>query len=138
MRVIRVALMASVGYLATPPVQAKTVPTSKRSRPVIRATFRMPTTQGRLAARPAGRVIHDQRKMLLLCYERVLHLRPGIGGTATLTLEVDESGSVRNASARGFDPDVDSCLSGVARKWRFAAPARGNATITQIIDLASP
>lgn len=116
---------------------ARTAPTKGPAHPVIDATFRTPVIEGRMDSRLARRVIRRKYRALRLCYEMALHKRPDIAGTAKLTFEIDERGQVTNATAAGVDPDVDACLSGLARRWQFSRPAHGTVKITQVMSFAS-
>lgn len=56
------------------------------------------------------------------CHQRALKADPNAGGRVTLRFTVGPSGNVTDSSVKGFDPSVDSCIQGLTRKWRFAAP----------------
>jgi hypothetical protein len=57
-----------------------------------------------------------------LCHERVLKVNPRSGGKVALRFTVGPTGRVTSASARGFDPTVDSCIKQQMNRWRFGTP----------------
>ena len=69
-------------------------------------------------------------RQIKACHERALQEKPKLGGKTSLRFEVGNTGRVTSASAKGFDPGVDTCIAARIRKWRFLAPkdADGNPT----------
>ncbi len=61
-------------------------------------------------------------RQLKACHETALKTNPRLGGRVQLRFTVGPTGRVTRASAKGFDPSVDSCIKSRMRKWRFGAP----------------
>lgn len=56
------------------------------------------------------------------CYQRALKTNANLGGKVTVSFTVGVAGNVIKASAEGFDPGVDECITREARTWRFDKP----------------
>lgn len=56
------------------------------------------------------------------CYREHLAKDPTARGKVILQLTVNETGRAVNDKARGFDDDVDACMTGLMAGWRFAIP----------------
>ena len=73
-----------------------------------------------------------------VCYATELARSPSVSGTLSIAFVVDPSGAVKtaNVTAPGSN-DLKSCVAGVARGLRFAAPGSSSASFTQSFDLVS-
>jgi hypothetical protein len=60
------------------------------------------------------------------CYATRLATNPSLKGRVTLTLPVNETGRVVRPTSRGFDKEVDRCITGLMASWRFPAPRASN------------
>ena len=56
------------------------------------------------------------------CHQRVLKVDPQAQGRVTIRFTVGPTGRVTKAKVKGFDPTVDACIQGQAKKWRFSTP----------------
>lgn len=64
------------------------------------------------------KVIEANRDDMKACYEPVA--KAGVQGRATLYLQVDEYGTVKDlAMKQGLNPGFDNCLLGKAKSWVF-------------------
>ncbi len=81
------------------------------------------------------RHVRDLRR----CYDKGVDRDPDLSGHITLTLEIDASGEVVDASASRFeDPGVSDCMAAAAKAWRFGEVdrrARSHATVPLTLRL---
>jgi outer membrane biosynthesis protein TonB len=56
------------------------------------------------------------------CHQNALKRDPKASGRVELEFTVGPSGQVTKAEVKGFDPEVDSCIKGLTRTWRFGVP----------------
>ena len=56
------------------------------------------------------------------CHQRLLKQNPSAGGRVDLRITIGPTGGVTKSAVKGFDPTVDSCIKGLALRWRFGAP----------------
>jgi hypothetical protein len=56
------------------------------------------------------------------CHQRALKFDAGAQGKVAIRLTVGPTGRVTNAVAKGFNSEVDACITGQAASWRFSAP----------------
>lgn len=74
----------------------------------------------------ARRIRSRYLRGIKLCHERVLKVNPRAGGRVQLRFTVGPTGRVTRATAKGFDPTVDSCIEGQMKRWRFGTPKAEN------------
>jgi hypothetical protein len=79
-------------------------------------------------------VLHKVRSAYLAglkrCYKTRLAAAAGIRGRVVLNLTVNEAGRTVNGAARGFDSDLDRCITGLVQSWRFPLPHDRNGDAT--------
>jgi hypothetical protein len=80
------------------------------------------TSKGPLDHALLHRYIRRNEAKLQYCYEKVLLVKPGIGGTLIASFRVTPAGGVAGANAAGVDPDVASCVTGVLAGIEFPRP----------------
>jgi hypothetical protein len=56
------------------------------------------------------------------CHQRVLKHDPRAQGRVSIRMTIGPTGRVTKAKAKGFNAEVDTCITGQASKWRFSAP----------------
>lgn len=56
------------------------------------------------------------------CYERELVVKPTLEGTVDVQFTIGGTGDVMSVGARGIDPNVDQCVSGVIGAIKFPQP----------------
>lgn len=56
------------------------------------------------------------------CYRQMLAIDPSARGKMKLAFTVNEAGRVVSPKATGFDAQLDECIAGHTRAWRFAVP----------------
>ena len=56
------------------------------------------------------------------CQKQILLRDPTARGKVKLAFTVNESGRVVSPKATGFDPELDSCVTGLMGNWRFDIP----------------
>lgn len=103
-------------------VVAKSAPTPPRATVA-------PAASGVALPPEQRRVIAKARPRLLACYEAALKVDPSAGGTASVTLELEPSGKVKDAKVSGASPaSLNPCLAGVMRALTFG-PSDGARTL---------
>ncbi len=68
------------------------------------------------------RYIKRNIQKIQYCYERQLLAHPGIEGTVAARFTITASGTVKGATATGFDRDVASCVASVIENIQFPRP----------------
>jgi tetratricopeptide (TPR) repeat protein len=83
------------------------------------------------------RVIRGALARYRQCYQNGLNVDPTQHGTVSLQVHVDMLGSVSSATASGsnISSAVRSCMETATRGLQFPAPASGDASFTQALDL---
>jgi len=56
------------------------------------------------------------------CYKLRLAVDATLRGKMKLALTVNETGRTVGGTARGFDPEIDTCMTGMMKNWIFAIP----------------
>jgi biopolymer transport protein ExbD len=56
------------------------------------------------------------------CFQDALTRNPKLGGNVALSFTVDRQGKVVKPSAKGFDDDIDACMTSKMSTWRFPIP----------------
>ncbi len=56
------------------------------------------------------------------CHETLLAKDDKAAGAVAVTITIGLNGRVTKAISAGFDPSIESCIEGIARKWRFGEP----------------
>lgn len=69
------------------------------------------------------------------CHHRALKTDPKTAGAVSISFTVGATGRVTKATAKGFDPSIDSCLQGQLLRWRFRAPTLEEAPTTAAFGL---
>jgi TonB family protein len=97
-------------------------------RPQVRISA--PAAIAGMEAKGAGRqpgalmaVVQRHAAAVRFCYNRFLQKRPGATGQIVLRLTVAGDGSVTGATVARYtlnDAELESCVLGQAREWRFA------------------
>jgi hypothetical protein len=108
-------------------------PDRRPIRDVATVRFAEPKVLGKLDKAIVRRVLRRYLSQIRYCYERVLQIRPGAAGSATLTLQIGETGGVVDSRPKGFDKDLDGCLTTRSRTWTFPRPKQGVANVTQAL-----
>lgn len=75
-------------------------------------------------------VVKQNLTKLQYCYEKTLLANPGIGGTVTAKFKIAIDGSVRDATASGFNPDVDACVIETVRTFKFPKPTASDVEVS--------
>lgn len=92
---------------------------------------------GSLTAAQIQSVVRERLPGINRCYERWLRVRPDLSGATRLSVVVDASGAVSEASftmgSNTFAP-LAQCVTAQVRTWTFPEP-RGNAGVTLEIPL---
>ncbi len=67
------------------------------------------------------RIFRRHSNELRFCHERELHTTPGLSGSVTVSLSIDERGETQNVVANGPDrlASVASCVQAAVRRWTF-------------------
>jgi hypothetical protein len=85
-----------------------------------------PTVRGDLDQAIIRRYIRRNLPKITYCYEKeLLAKRPNLGGTLQTQFQIGGDGKVKEATAKGVDPDVASCVAGVIKTIEFPAPKGG-------------
>jgi hypothetical protein len=56
------------------------------------------------------------------CYRNRLRVDPGLRGKVTLAFTVSEAGRAVVTRVKGFDPEIDGCMTALMAGWRFPIP----------------
>ena len=80
------------------------------------------TSKGPLDHALLHRYIRRNEVKLQACYEKVLRVKPRIGGTLIASFRITPAGRVAGADANGVDPDVASCVTSVLAAIELPRP----------------
>ncbi|MEO8700268.1 MAG: AgmX/PglI C-terminal domain-containing protein [Kofleriaceae bacterium] len=70
-------------------------------------------------------VVKQNIAKLQLCYEQTLLANPGIEGKVVVTFTIGIDGTVLDVAAVGIHPDVETCVAGKVRSFKFPKPDGG-------------
>lgn len=90
-----------------------------------RASFDRPETFGETSLDPnsVARIIRRRYlRGIQRCHQRVLKKNPTAGGRVDIEFTVGGSGRVVSSDVNGFNREVDACIKGLTRSWRFPPP----------------
>ena len=93
---------------------------------------------GKLPADVIRRVVRGRINQLRYCYEKLLTTRPDLAGALTLELVITPEGDVGQAKATGVTPDLESCVTQSAIRWKFPKPKSGPVKVTYPMTFALP
>jgi hypothetical protein len=71
------------------------------------------------------RYVKRNIRKLAYCYEKALLVKPALKGTVVATFEITPEGIVGASTAKGLDPDVDTCVASVIKAIEFPKPKSG-------------
>jgi len=69
-----------------------------------------------------NKIISAYMAGLKRCYKQYLNKEATARGAVALSFTVNETGRLVNGVAKGFSPEVDTCIQGQMSTWRFAVP----------------
>jgi TonB family protein len=90
--------------------------------------------------------VRERHLLLQFCYESARAAQPGLAGTATVSLLLDDQGGVQDAlverrSWSGDGSAVEDCVLAKVRRWRFPTaeePEASSQTFTLIFSPPAP
>lgn len=89
--------------------------------------------QGSLSRSEVLKVLNQNQRKVVRCYERALTSKPNLSGKLTFTWTIKPNGrvgSVRQAASTLGHNGVSKCISGVIKRMRFPKPKGGSVSIT--------
>jgi len=98
---------------------------SRRGHRITVSALGQPATNGDLDKAEVRKVVKSAKQKITYCYEKTLLAKPTIKGTVQVQFFIKPDGTVGNAAANGFDPDVASCLEDVIKSLSFPKPKSG-------------
>lgn len=104
--------------------------------PIVRTTVSQ--VNGELDAAIVRRTLRRHQPRIAYCYEKQLLVEPALSGTVTARFEIDESGSVIDATASGMNDEVASCIASALRIASFPRPTSGTVSVTSSFAMSLP
>jgi len=98
---------------------------SRRGHRITVAALGQPASNGDLDKTEIRKVVKTAKQKITYCYEKTLLAKPSIHGTVQVQFFIKPDGTVANAAANGFDPDVASCVADVIESLAFPKPKSG-------------
>lgn len=92
--------------------------------------------EGSISAEKLQQVFRERSGATQQCYERQLKKNPSLAGRVILRLTIGSDGSVLRVNVRGAtlqDEQVNSCIEGRVRGWKFPKPDGGAARVRKPI-----
>lgn len=106
-------------------IQERTpVPIVKRSAPEI---------EGNIDSNAVSRTIRRAMGSVTTCYKRALRRNPELAGKIAIRITINSMGMVTSIEIDEDtlgDPQVISCITGLAKRWRFPPPKGGTSTVS--------
>ena len=82
--------------------------------------------RGSRGTESVGTFVRARQSQLQFCHDEARAKRPGLGGTVTVSITLDDAGTVRDAAVvrrswAGDGRPVEKCMLAAVRRWRFPA-----------------
>ncbi|MBL8910746.1 MAG: DUF2330 domain-containing protein [Archangium sp.] len=113
-----------VPYTPPPQIQQTFAPPP----PSPRVNLADPTVGTGIQKEQVVRIIKSNQGQLRYCYERELQRNPSLRGRVVLMFEIGAEGNVAASAIQSTTmnaPEVESCIAGRAKTWRFPKPEGG-------------
>ena len=78
-----------------------------------------------------GKIMGSYMTRIKRCYTDYLKKDASARGKVALSFTVNPTGRVVGSNAKGFAPDVDSCIEGLMGSWTFPKPLDGDGDATE-------
>lgn len=113
----------------------------ERKAPAVRVRTGKVTVRGALESKVVRRVLGGHLAEVKRCYHQALKGKPGLAGQVTLQFTVSSAGKVVSSLVQRStmeNREMESCISGAARRWLFPAPKGGGiAIVSALLILAT-
>jgi hypothetical protein len=97
----------------------------RQERHPVQIRFGKNVVEGELSKEVIRRFLRQKLVLLRACYESQLATSPELAGTVVVDFEIDETGRVSVARAKGLHDKVDACFQEEISRIQFAKPRSG-------------
>lgn len=118
---------------AAPP--SGSAPANARPRPSVKLGVMKVT--GGLDREIVNRFVKRSLPRLSFCYEKELSANAKLAGTVSVAYTIEASGNVKDATAKGVHPSVETCVAGVLSSVQYPQPRGSDVSVSFPITYAA-